>query len=309
MTQVEQGTPAGASVLGELSELLAGAVERAGGSIVRVDARRRQSASGIVWSADGLVLTADHVLERDEDLAVGLPDGQTVSARIVGRDPSADLALLRAEAAGLRPLAPGEAPRVGHLALIVARPGPAGLATSLGVVSALGGPARTWRGGQLERFVRTDATFYPGFSGGALVDSRGELLGLATSGFGQAAGLVIPLETLQRVAAALLSHGRVRRGYLGLSSQPVALPAALRSALAVEQESGLLVVGVEPGGPAEQAGLLIGDLLLALAGQPLRGTEDLRAALGPDSVGQSIAAGLIRGGERRELAVTIGERS
>jgi S1-C subfamily serine protease len=295
--------------LSELSEALAGAVERAGGSIVRVDARRRQSASGIVWSDDGLVLTADHVLERDEDLAVGLPNGQTVAARIVGRDPGADLALLRAEASGLTPLVQGAAPQVGHLALIVARPGAGGLATSIGVVSALGGPARTGRGGQLERFVRTDATFYPGFSGGALVDTRGEMLGLATSGFGRGAGLVIPLETIQRVAAALLSPGRVRRGYLGLSSQPVALPAGLRTAQALDQESGLLVVGVEPGGPAERAGLLIGDLLLALAGQPLGGTEDLRAALGSDSVGQSIAVGLIRGGERRELTVTIGERS
>lgn len=299
----------GNDLLKGLSDALADAVELVGRSVVRVDARRRQSASGIVWSADGLVVTADHVLERDEDVTVGLPDGRTVAASIVGRDPGTDLALLRAEAANQTPLAQGAAPRTGQLALIVARPGPGGPATSIGVVSAVGGPARTWRGGQLERFVRTDATFYPGFSGGALVGIDGGLLGLATSGFGQAAGLAIPLETIQRVSAALQSHGRVRRGYLGVTSQPVSLPAELRKTRSIEQESALLVVGVESGGPADKAGLLIGDLLLGLGSQPLRGTEDLRATLGPDSVGQAVAARVLRGGEPRELTVTIGERS
>lgn len=292
-----------------LSDALANAVVRVGQSVVRVDARRRHSASGIVWSADGLILTADHVLEREEDLAVGLPDGRTVSASLVGRDPGTDLALLRAETANQSPPTWGAEPRVGQLTLIVARPGPAGLATSIGVVSAVGGPARTWRGGQLERFVRTDATFYPGFSGGALVGADGGLLGLATSGFRHASGLAIPIETIQRVTTALLSHGRVRRGYLGVTSQPVGLPEALRQARAIEQQSALLVVGVESGGPAERAGLLLGDVLLTLGGQPLRDTEDLRAALGPDSVGQQVAARVLRGGELRDLTVTIGERS
>jgi S1-C subfamily serine protease len=296
-----------ASVLAAFSDNLAGAVERAGTSVVRVDARRRQSASGVLWAGDGLVLTADHVLERDEDLAVGMPDGKTVGATIVGRDPGTDLALLRTEARGLPAIQQGPSPKVGHLTLVVARPGD-GLATSIGVVSALGGPARTWRGGQLEGFIRTDATLYPGFSGGPLVDSAGRMVGLATSHFGQGASLAITMDTIGRVTSALLSHGRVRRGFLGVSSQPVPLPEALRSKAGQGQESALLVVAVEAGGPAERGGLMIGDLLVALGGQPIRGTDDLRTALSPERVGQATPARVIRGGEPRDVTVTIGER-
>ncbi len=299
----------GDDVLSVFSDSLADAVERAGRSIVRVDARRRQSASGVIWSADGLVLTADHVLERDEDLTVRLADGRSAGARIVGRDTGTDLALLKADANGSTPIQQGGTPRIGALALLVARPD-GQLATSIGVVSALGGPARTMRGGRLEGFIRTDATFYPGFSGGPLVDTSGRMIGLATSYFGQGqgSGLVIPLETARRVTTALQSHGRVRRGFLGLSSQPVALPEALRGRLGTQQESGLLVVGVEPGGPSEQAGLMIGDVLVALGGQPVRNTDDLRDLLGPERVGQATPARVIRGGEPRDLSVTIGER-
>lgn len=303
----ESGNEAGGLLAG-LSDRMAEAVERAGASVARVEARRRQSASGVVWSADGLIVTADHVLERDEDIGVGLPSGQVVAATIVGRDPGGDLALLKVEASGLAPAARGPGPRVGHLALVVARPGE-GVATSLGIVSAFGGPARTWRGGRLERFIRTDATFYPGFSGGALIDVEGRMLGLATSFGGQGAGLAIPLDHVARVVEALRSHGRLRRGFLGITSQPVTLPAALRERLGLGQESGLLIVGVEPGGPAEQGGLLMGDVLVGLAGQPVRDTDDLRAQLGPERVGQPIPLRVIRGGEPREVTVTVGEAS
>jgi S1-C subfamily serine protease len=306
MMMNERGEDA-ANVLAEYSNRLAEAVERAGAAVVRVDARRRQSASGVIWAADGLVITADHVLERDEDLTVGLPDGRAVGAKIVGRDPGTDLALLRADAQGLAPMPQGPTPRVGHLALIVARPGD-GLATSIGVVSAVGGPARTWRGGQLEGFIRTDATMYPGFSGGPLVNATGQMVGLATSHFGQGAGLAIPLETVTRVASALQSHGRIRRGFLGISSQAVPMPDTLRKKLGVSQESGLLVVGVEAGGPAEQGGVIIGDLLVELGGQAIQTTEDLRSHLGSERVGQSTPVRVIRGGEPRQLTVTIGER-
>ena len=296
-----------AEVLGTFSDQLAAAVEQAGAAVVRVDARRRQPASGVVWAA-GLVVTTDHVLERDEDIQVGLPNGQSVAATIAGRDPSTDLALLRIEAPGLAPAQRGPAPRVGYPILVVARPG-AALEASSGVVSAVAGPGRTWRGGRLEGIIRTDATLYPGFSGGPLVDLGGRMLGLATSHFGPGAGLAIPLETVERVAASLQSHGRVKRGFLGLSSQPVALPEGLRQKLGDGQESGLLVSGVEPGGPAERAGLLVGDVLVALGGQPIRQTEDLLAQLGPERVGQATAAQVIRGGEPRDLTITVGERS
>jgi S1-C subfamily serine protease len=296
---------AAAGVLADLSKQLGDAVERAGASVVRVEGRRRQSASGVVWAADGLILTSSHVLERDEDIAVGLPDGGTVPAKLVGRDQGTDVALLRVEAQGLTPIQRGPSPRVGHLALVVARPGST-VETSIGIVSAIDGPVRTRRGGQLDGVIRTDATYFPGFSGGALIGASGELVGLATS-FGGGVGLAIPLETVDRVTAALLSHGRVKRGFVGISSQPVPLPEGLRGA-AGGQESGLLVVGVEAGGPAERGGVMIGDVLVALGGQPLRNTDDLLGQLGADRVGQPTPLRLFRGGEPRDLIVTIGER-
>ena len=300
----------GQSALVALSDGLAAAVEAAGASVVRVDARRRQAASGIVWSADGVIVTADHVLERDEDLKVGLPDGRTVSAMLVGRDPGTDLAVLRADAAGLTPIGRGATPRAGQLALVVARPY-GGVMTSLGVVSAVSGPIRTMRG-RLDGLLWTDAMFYPGFSGAPLVDATGSAVGIATSRFGggQGTGVAIPLDVVERVAGALLSHGRVARGFLGIGSQPVALPDRLAQSIGRgERESALLVVGVEPNGPADAAGFIVGDLLVELDGQRIADTDDLRDLLIPERVGKAVAARVVRGGEPRELRVTIGERA
>jgi S1-C subfamily serine protease len=298
---------AGQGILAQLSDELAGAVETAGRSIVRVDARRRQSASGLVWSADGLIVTADHILEREEDITVGLPDGREAKAAIVGRDPGTDLALLRAEATGLTPIGQVESVKVGNLVLAVARPGESPSAT-LGVVSAVGGQARTARGGVLDGFIRTDAVLYPGYSGGALIDTSGSAVGLSTSHFGHGAGFAIRIGTVARIAEQLKSGGRVKRGYLGISSQPVAVPVALRDGLKLGQESGLLLVGVEAGGPAETGGLLIGDVLIGLGDDPIRDTEDLQRALASDRVGQSVKVRVIRGGQLQEIPVTVGER-
>ena len=300
----------GLAALAALSDGLAAAVEKAGASVVRVDARRRQAASGVVWSADGIVVTADHVLERDEDVKLGLPDGRTVAATVVGRDPGTDLAVLRADGGGLTSIGRGAAPRAGQLALVVARPY-GGVMTSLGVVSAVGGPVRTMRG-RLDGLVWTDAMFFPGFSGAPLVDASGSAVGIATSRFGggQGTGVAIPLDVVDRVAAALARHGRVARGYLGIGSQPVALPAQIAAKLGRgEGERALLVVSVEPNGPAEQAGFIVGDLLVELDGQRVSDTDDLRDLLTPERVGIAATARVVRGGEPRELSVTIGERA
>ncbi|MCL6647273.1 MAG: S1C family serine protease [Chloroflexi bacterium] len=292
-------------LLSRFSDDLADAVARASASIVRVDARRRSNpASGITW-APGVVLTADHVLEREEDITVGLPDGREVAAQIVGRDPSTDLALLRLAAEGGAVAARGPDPRVGHFVLVVARPGT--LAATAGVVSAIGGPARTFRGGRLDAFIRTDAAMYPGFSGGALVNSAGQVVGLMTTHFGGA--LALPLAVIDRVVGQLQAGGRVRRGYLGITSQPIALPPALRARAPGEPETALLVVGVEPGGPAERGGMLVGDLLVGFAGQPVRDTDDLQVLLSADRIGQPTELLVLRGGEPKHLTVVVGERS
>jgi S1-C subfamily serine protease len=292
------------SALAELSDALAAAVERAGAYTVRVNARRRMPASGIVW-ADGVILTADHVIEREEEITIGLPDGKDVPAAIAGRDPGSDLAVLRAQT-GLAAAPRAENAKVGHLVLAVGRPGGDGLTAAMGVISAVGGPWRSGRGGTVEGYIRADVTMYPGFSGGPLVDAEGRVVGINSSGISRIGGLTIPAAAAQKVVDALLTHGRLKRGFLGLTSQPVRLPAAIVGAAG--QETGLLVVRVAADSPAEKGGILIGDILIGLAGQPIKDTDDLQALLGPERVNQPTPVRIVRGGELREITVTIGER-
>jgi S1-C subfamily serine protease len=295
-------------VLPNLSEALAATVEAAGAGVVRVEARRRLPASGIVWSPDGVIVTAHHVVEWDENISVGLPDGQTVPGTLVGRDPTTDLAVLRAQATGLTPPAWAEPDdlRVGHLVLALGRPGRTVQAT-LGIVSALGESWRTPAGGRLDRYLQTDVVMYPGFSGGPLVDAAGGVLGLNTSALLRGISLAVPTPTLHRVVETLLAHGRVRRGYLGVGAQSVRLPAALGERLG--QETGVLLVSVESGSPAEQGGLLLGDTIVTLDGQPVRHMDDLLALLSSDRVGAAVPVRVVRGGQVQELTVTIGEHS
>lgn len=298
-------------LLGALSEGLADAVERASRAVVAVDARRHLAASGIVWPGSGIVVTADHVLEREEDIKVTLADGRKVSATVAGRDPGTDIAVLRLadtppETAEMAPIG---SIRVGHVVLALGRPGGGGPMASFGIVSALGGPWRTGRGGVLESYVRADVTLYPGFSGGPLVDTGGRVVGLNSWHLARGEELAIPAPIVDALVHTLVTHGRLRRAYLGITSQPVRLPAVLREKLGLRQEIGLLVVGVEPGSPADEGGLLLGDVLVAVAGQVVADAEDLQAVLGPDVVGKSSTCTLVRGGELTDVSVTPGERA
>ncbi|MFN0145026.1 MAG: S1C family serine protease [Dehalococcoidia bacterium] len=295
------------TTLTQLSDSLADAVERAGASTVTVNARRRFGASGLIWSADGVIVTADHVVERDEKLTVTLPDGSDLPATIVGRDPGSDIAVLRVAKTGLTPIAHAGEARVGHMALAVGRPGEGGPMASLGVVSAIGGAWRSSRGATIEGYLRSDTTFYPGFSGGPLVNGAGAVLGLNSSRLGRGAGLTIPIAAVSTIVEMILKGGHVKRGYLGIGSQAVRLPAAAVAKVG-GQETGLLVVGVEPGSPADTAGLLLGDILVRFGETVLVDTDDLHSALGPASVGKSVAAGILRGGEPKDINVTVGER-
>ena len=215
-----------------------------------VNGRRRLPASGIAFASD-LILTANHVLEREEDIPVILPDGSEFSSRLAGRDPGSDLAVLRLEKSVAALAIPAsEEAHVGQIVLALGRPSPNGIQASLGVVSAIGGPVRTGRGGLLERYIRTDAIPYPGFSGGPLVDSSGKVLGMNTSGLSRGASLVVPAGLAWQLAESLAKHGSVRRGYLGVRSQPVEVSAAQQEALGRQQEGGLLLVSVEKRSPA-----------------------------------------------------------
>lgn len=297
-------------LLARLSEELAGAVERAGRSVVTVHGRRRLPASGIVWPG-GVVVTADHVLEREEDLALSGADGKPIAAALVGRDPGSDLAVLR-PADGSLPAAelatPGSV-KVGHLVLALGRPGPGGVMASFGVVSAIGESWRTARGGTVEGYLRADLSLYPGFSGGPLVTAAGLVAGLNSSHLARGQEVAIPAHAVDAVVRALLAGRKVKRAYLGIGSQPVQLPAPLREKLGLEQEVGLMVVWVEPGSPAERDGLCMGDIVVALGTQAVTRVEELQAALSPAVVGQPLKATIVRGGERKEVTVTPGERA
>ena len=301
----------GGGTLQRLSDELAGAVEAAGQSIVRVNARRRLPATGIAWSAD-TVVSANHVVERDEDITITAPDGRELPAKLAGRDPGSDLAVLKVEGGALTPAArwapsePGAGLKIGGLVLALGRAG--GLAATIGIVSAVGGPWEGGRGRRFERLISSDAPMFPGFSGGPLVDASGRVLGLLSSHLGRGQTLAIPADEVDRIAATIGQHGRVRRGYLGIGAQPVALPAAIKSAQGLEQEHGLLLVTVEDDGPAAKGGLTIGDIIVSMAGQPVQGLDDLRTGLGSDRVGQATPVRILRGGQAQELVVTVGEQ-
>jgi S1-C subfamily serine protease len=290
----------------EMSNGIADVVEAAGRSVVRVEGRSRP-VSGTLVSADGHVVAISHTLERDEDVAVGLPDGRAARARVLGRDPATDLALLHVEASGLEP-APWralEGARVGQLVLGIYRPGRTARAT-LGVLAALGDSWRTRFGGRIDRYLEASLTPPPGFSGGLLLDAAGGALALSTSGLMRGVALGLPANTVKRVTDALLAHGRVRRGYLGVGSQPVALPEAQAASLG--QATGVLVVSVESDSPAARAGVLLGDVIVALEGGPVTQPLDLLPALDEERVGQAVGLRILRAGELRELRVTVGER-
>ena len=295
--------------LSQLSEAMVAAVEKAGAATVLVNARRRFPASGIAFAAD-LVLTADHVVEREDDIKVVLPDGTEIPASVAGRDPGSDLAVLRLSrpAAALAEPAPQDA-KVGQLVLALGRPSSEGIQASLGVVSAIGGAVRTGRAGLLERYLRTDAIPYPGFSGGPLVDTAGRMVGLNTSGLARGASLTVPVGLAWQVADTLVKHGHVKRGFIGVRSQPVEVSDAQQTALQREQATGLLLVGVERHSPAEQGGLLVGDIIVGLERTPITDPDELLAALVGDVVGKPTSFEILRGGQPMQVSVVVGERT
>lgn len=296
-----------ANSLTDFSNGLTAAVEKGGAGTILVDARRRYPASGIAYSED-LILTADHVVTREENIKALLPDGRVLDATVAGRDPGSDLALLRLSEKVLTPAKTSEDVKVGQLVLALGRPNSEGMQASWGIVTSINGPTRTFRGGLLDGYIRTETTPYPGFSGGPLVNTEGEVLGLNTSGLTHGSSLTIPVRVAWQIADALAKHGTVKRGYLGVRTQSVEVPEAARKTLGREQNHGLLVLWLEEGGPAEKGGLLVGDILVAISGQPVGDPDDLFSALGSDTVDKAIAVEILRGGRPETIKVTVGER-
>ncbi len=293
-------------VLTSLSNALADLVESTGAGVVRVEGRSRLPASGVVYSADGVVVTAHHVIERDDNLTVGLPNGESATAQLVGRDPSTDLAVLRISGIQLAPVVWVEAAdlRAGSLALALGRPGRTVQAV-LGMVTALGGAFHTSAGGEVDHYLQSDIVMYPGFSGGPLVAADGRVAGINSSALARGASLTIPAATVNRVVETILAHGHMPRGYLGISIQPVRLDAALQAEL--DQQSGLMLMSVEADGSAAQAGMLQGDVLVSIDGNPLRQLDDLQGRL-MGAGGQSVAVRFVRAGSLHTATAVVGQK-
>ena len=301
-TQTTTNTP----LLRLLSNQMADAVERIGPALALVNGRPRQPASGVVYGQD-LVLTADHVLEREDDLTIQTHDKRTLPAQFVGRDLATDLAVLRVADLGLAAATVSEeTARVGQMVMAVGRTANDGPMASSGVISIIGGPLRTGRGVTLERYIRTDATPYPGFSGGPLIDMQGAVIGILTTGLVNGIALAIPMDIAKNIADTLVKQGYIKRGYLGISSQLVRLPDAQRAGQT--QEHGLLIVKVDENSPAEKGGLMLGDILVALDGHAINDSEDLQILLTGDRVGKAIPIDVIRGNSLQTLQVTVGQR-
>ena len=287
-----------ANQLAAFSNELADAVHHAAQYVVAVHARPRFSSSGVFWRP-GVIVTAEHTIRREEEITVTLPDGSNAPAALAGSDPGTDIAVLRVDQTRYGPAARAATPSPGNLALTIGRSEDSGVNATLGIVSAVSGAWRTWRGGRLDHYIRLDLKLYPGSSGGAVMNTAGETIGVATSALSRIAGLAIPAVTIDRVLEEILTCGHVARGYLGVGLQPVELP---------DHHKGLIVLSLEPGGPASQAGVLIGDILISLGGAAVNDTDDIQLVLEGHAVGQSVAAEVLRGGVPRQIAITVGER-
>jgi len=294
------------NTLTTLSNELATVVERTSRYVVGVHGHPRIPSSGVLWKP-GVVITAEHALRRDDGIRVTLADGSTVTASLAGRDAGTDLAVLRIEhpSEGIERI---DAAAAGDLVLAVGRTQNTGVSAVLGIISGVGGAWNTWRGGQLDRFIRLDLRLYPGLSGGAIVNASGHLIGMGTAGLSRTSPLAVPIATIDRIAGELLAKGHVARGYLGIGLQPVALPEHLKSSLHLAQGQGLIALSVEPEAPAGRAGVVIGDILVALDEKAVSDTDDVQAALAPGSVGKTMQASIVRGGELKDIPIQITER-
>ncbi|MBO3462530.1 S1C family serine protease [Aetokthonos hydrillicola Thurmond2011] len=297
------------SSLLDLSNNLADTVEQAGSSVVAVNGGRRFSPSGIHWR-DGIIVTSVESLHRQEEITVTLSGGRNVPVTLIGYDSSTDVAVFRLQGVELPVAKIGDATtlKVGHLVLGLARSSEGDIRVSMGAVSVVGDAWRSMSGGNIDQFIRPDITLYPGFAGGALVDAAGYVVGMNTSGR-RGTALTIPAATVNRVLNQLLAKGHIARGYLGLGMQPVRLPNNLKTALNLTSAGGVIVVNVEPNAPAENAGVLLGDVLVKFDGTLLNDTADVLALLNSsDRVGKTVPLQIVRGGTLVELTITIGER-
>ncbi len=300
MTNDNNAAP-GNGALTALSDGLADTVERLGASVLAVPGRGRGAlASAVVWRP-GVAVTAAHVFRRAPSTIELIGDGgRGVAATAAGLDPATDLAVFRLadQALPAVPVGDATAVRAGHLALLVGRSVQGDPSASFGVVNRSGGEWRSWLGGRLDRLIRLDGGVHPGLSGGPVADAAGRVYGIASAALSRHYGIVVPASTIDSVVDALLAGGRVARGFLGIAAQSVTAGSGDAAT------PGLLITGLTPDGPAAKAGVMLGDILLRVAGHAAGSLHELRHALA-DRVGQAVAVALLRGGVPTELQVVV----
>jgi serine protease DegQ len=298
-----------ASQLVELSNALAGATEQAAATVVAVHSEPRGSASGVVWRS-GVIVTSEHALRREEEIRATLADGRVAQATLVGRDPSTDLAVLKCVEAttAIANLGDPTALKPGSLILAVGRTRASGPVAAFGVVSLVAPERKTWTGASLAPYVRLDVSIQPTAIGGAVIDATGKIFGVITPRFGRFGSTLTPAATVNNVVDTLLEKGRIPRGYLGVGLQPVRLPEALRQTLKREERTAVIVLEIETNSPANRAGLMIGDIIVSLAGNTVSRLEDIHSRLHGSAIGKPFAIGLVRGGALQEAEITVAER-
>ena len=297
------------SALVDLSEAIAAIVSDARAYTATVYGRRRLPGTGIAWSED-LIVTANHIVERDEGIEISSDGESRASATVVGRDPAGDTAVLRVEGAKLT-AAPRatESARAGQFVLGIGRAGGGHPEVSSGIINTSDAALRVSRGRIIEPVIQSEIVMLPGFSGGPLLNAYGELLGLNSSHLGRGASLTVTTAALEPIVEALATHGKLRRGYIGVGAQAVGLSASQVKDAGLKQEIGLVVLSIDEGGPAQDAGLLIGDILVSVNKAPVGSVDDLVDHLSGDLIGSSIPVVVVRGSRTEEIAITVGERA
>jgi S1-C subfamily serine protease len=293
----------------QFSKEISDIVETAGNAIVAVDGRSGHTSSGIVWRPD-TILTAAHAIRHEANISVIFEPGRSVPARLMGRDRGTDISVLKLDQEIKAPPAQFGDPKslsVGQLAVAVARTRRGNIVASAGIISGLMGEWKVART-RIDQFIRPDLNLYPGFSGGTLLDGAGTMLGLNTSGLLRGKPITIPSSTLLKVAEEIASTGHVARPYVGLVMQPVQIPESLQKKTGVNTGAGLLVMHVESAGPADAAGVLLGDVLLDMDGRAFSDVDDVSEVLGQKGAGQEVQTSLIRGGQRLQLGIRVGNR-
>ena len=307
-----------ADLLDAYSRSVTNVVENVGPSVVRLDIRhadgsRAGSGSGVIVSPDGLILTNSHVVQGAKRAEATTLDGRSLAARVLGDDPDTDLALLRVDDNATLPTARlGDSKQLkrGEIAIAIGNPLGFDATVTAGVVSALGRSLKSKSGRLIDDVIQTDAALNPGNSGGPLVSSRGEVIGINTAMIAGAQGIcfAVAANTARFVLSEIIRHGRVRRAYLGVGAGTIALPRRIALRLGIAQATGAALTTVEAGSPADEAGLLTGDIVLAIDGAPVTGADDLVRLLDAEKIGRTIPLDALRRSDKRRFWAALRER-